>query len=249
MDSEKTNDKVWHYLHGLLSAADRSAFESRLECDPQLRTQLAEARQLDDTLKSVAPYANWSEEQLASRVLDAWEQDRRQTVAVPRLFATGLRAWTRPSPVAKLGLAAALCLLLAATSFHLASGFTTWSRPVINLPAYRGISTAADTQAQQAEMADLARQFEDNLEHAYRSVLGEQAAWWSLRPRQEWRMGLQIQSFHQGVLSVHVQAEHRKHKDLKLEWTEYFSDPGAFKTSQENMSATIAGALAAAAPR
>lgn len=254
MDSEKTNDKVWRYLHGLLSAAERSAFESLSESDPHLRARLAEARRLDDTLKAVAPYADWSEDQLEARILEAWERDSRRAAApAPRAGPRRFVEWIfRPLPVAGLGLAAALCLLLAAARFHLASGYTAWSAPVITLPVYRGISTdAANAEAasRQKGLEDLALRFEQGLERAYRSARGESSVREALRARREWQMGLRIQSFRQGVLSVHVQAEHRKNPGLKMEWTEYFSDSDAFGAAREDLETRIADALAAAVPR
>ena len=254
MDSEKTNDKVWRYLHGLLSAGERAAFESLAEADPHLRALLDEARRLDDTLKAVAPYADWSENQLEARILEDWEKNRRWAAEpAPRAGPRRSVEWIfRPLPVAGLGLAAALCLLLAAARFHLSSGYTAWSAPVITLPVYRGISTDAanaESAARQQELEDLARRFERGLEMAYRSARGEPSAWEALRARREWRMGLRIQSFRQGVLSVHVQAEHRKNTGLKMEWTEYFSDADAFLAAREDLETRIADALAAAAPR
>lgn len=260
MDSQRENDKVWHYLHGLLSDAEIEAFESRLESDLRLREQVAEARLLDAALKAARPYVGWSEDQLEAHLLDAWEKDRQTSAASekkpqrvwPGVSTEWFLFWTRPIPYVKLGVAAAFCVLLAASSVHLSSDFTTWTSPVVTMPAFRGIALPAEgaqLEAQRQQIDEISRSFEQSLERSYRTALGVQASWWSPRSRREWQMGLQIQSFRQGVISVHVKAEHRKDTGLKMEWTEYFSDIHSFIEAQEDLGTRIADALATAAPR
>lgn len=257
MNSNQASDKVWPYLHGLLSDTEQTAFEARLDSDPDLRKQFAEARRLDAALKEVRPVANWSEEQLEDHLLALWEQDHRSIIAPetqfssvsPGTHAQWLHFWTRPLPVAKAGLAAAFCILLAGIGLRLSSDYTTWDSPVISMPAYRGTTPAAGGQEanlQREQLEKIASQLEQSLELAYRNALGTRSACWSLHPRREWRMGLQIQSFRQGVLSVHVTAEHRKDKRLKLEWTEYFSNPDSLWKAREELGERIAGSLAEA---
>lgn len=62
MYSQETNNQIWPYLHGLLSAVETEAFESRLGSDLQLREQVTEARLLDATLKAASQLSRCMEE-------------------------------------------------------------------------------------------------------------------------------------------------------------------------------------------
>lgn len=175
-DDDKTNEAIWAYLHGELSAERRREFEQTLKADSALRARLEKASRADlflrDSLRQARPCDEAGEcDALADAALAAWERDQAQAHA-PAAASPARAAWVgwRVRPTWKAAcLAAAALLALAVTPALFVAPAARWAEPAFSPLTYRGasapdaarvLSPATAARCQEALSSALARLLE-----------------------------------------------------------------------------------------
>ena len=238
-DTDRTDERLWQFLHGEMDDAGRDDLERAMDADDGLKERCERARRLDGALRALLPKMGEPEsdpERLAERACAAWEEDQRRAgLAVSArkpALARGLWAW-RKALLGGAALAAAAALMAVVSPALRGPHGVSWEPPRFSPLVLRGSGVAPKV----VDAAAAGR---------CRRALAEAVSRVAAERRVELPRGLafsfQVQELREGALSVAVQA---KSADGRLagEWLGDYSSAEAFLKQAEASAARIVEAL------
>lgn len=133
MNSSIYDERISSYLDDALPAAERSAFQAQLACDPELRQHVAELQQLRQDVASLPRYS--VKEGFANRVVAAAVAAGEMTKPATTKVQLPRRAYaTRTAVTSALAVAAALAFLAVGLPWFSAVFQGTSNEPIANNP-------------------------------------------------------------------------------------------------------------------
>lgn len=146
MKEDTPIERIWAYVHGEMEVSERVAIEQAAAEDPELAAELERLESLNANLRQLIPLAEWTDQELEDRVLEALEQDlpdeeeAGRPAAEPIAFPTpgiDISAWAIRLWSTGIAAAAASLFIFGGVVHHL-NGPIGWSQPEFAVTQYRG---------------------------------------------------------------------------------------------------------------
>lgn len=226
-------DKVWALVHGQLDEKEAAALRAALKASPGLQREYRQIQDMDRLLRETGAQADITEDDLAKKVLRAWESSPEagrwgaaapEVSAPPRVlpFPGGARLWLlQPWRALRAVAALAACALILLGARNYFSPALAWRPDQVQAPQFRG-TAPGDLEQVTRDM----RSWTDTLRSAigaqYEAETAGASAPSLFRKRTAWILHTRVQALPENQVSIQVQAGRPGDDSVAEEWTRVF---------------------------
>lgn len=245
------SDKLWALVHGQLNEPEAAGLREALKTNPDLQRQYRQIEDMDRLLREAGTQAAVTEDDLAKKVLRAWEASPEagrwgaaapEESAPPQVlpFPGEARLWLlQPCRALQTVAALAACALVLLGARNYFSPTLAWQTDRIEAAQYRG-APAGDDAARRAAMEALAGALKAEIGAQYEQALGRTAPRSLLKKRTEWRLATRLQELPENMLSIEVDAFRPGEDTLVFRWSHSFENAEAFSRALPEFGQRVA---------
>ncbi|HBA85426.1 MAG TPA: hypothetical protein DCZ95_15170 [Verrucomicrobia bacterium] len=237
-------EHILRWIHGEMREDEQKIFAEALRQNPILAQAVAKARLFDRDVQQLTNSPDLQSDAYADRLLS--QIDREVPLEKASAPGTGIAellpsTQARPSfrKTARWILAAAASLAVLLGPGWLSSPLEWAPSEFITESEYRHQGSVAPSKTASPQMKQLAQDLQQRIQSTYRSSQG-----WTWRPHKEWSLRVTIQTIQTHRLAITVVATSAKHPGLEKDWTEYYRDMDACRSSLDLLGSRIGSDLA-----